>query len=157
MSNPPRRERWAGLGDQLRGSSQVRLSDDEREGAVRELNEHFATGRLTATEHHQRSEQAWAARTRGDLAPLFRDLPTRPDVRGGQYLRPGSPYAQQPRQTRRRGGLPTPVVVLIAIIGAMLLLANLPILLLIGIAWLIVSSHTRNRRTFRYGGGWQRR
>jgi TM2 domain-containing membrane protein YozV len=53
----------------------VRIGNSEREAAVRELGEHFAEGRLDADEYEERAAAAYAAKTDGDLAPLFKDLP----------------------------------------------------------------------------------
>jgi TM2 domain-containing membrane protein YozV len=53
----------------------VRIGNAEREAAVRELGEHYATGRLDATEYEERTTAAYAARTADDLEPLFADLP----------------------------------------------------------------------------------
>jgi hypothetical protein len=55
--------------------AQVRIGDAERESAVTALGEHYAAGRLTKEEFDERSGVAWSARTSGDLAPLFTDLP----------------------------------------------------------------------------------
>ena len=55
--------------------AQVRIGDAERESAVTALGEHYAAGRLTKEEFDERSGVAWSARTAGDLAPLFTDLP----------------------------------------------------------------------------------
>ena len=66
----------------------IRLSDAEREAAAADLGEHFAQGRLTADEHAERLEQVWGAKTRGEIAPIFRDLP--------------SPYAAVARRTAGR-------------------------------------------------------
>ena len=46
------------------------------EAAAADLGEHFAQGRLTADEHAERLEQVWSAKTRGEVAPIFRDLPS---------------------------------------------------------------------------------
>jgi Flp pilus assembly protein TadB len=61
--------------------SQLRIGDQERETAARELGEHFALGRITAEEHSERLEQIWAARTQAELAPVFADLPRPAGVR----------------------------------------------------------------------------
>jgi hypothetical protein len=53
----------------------VRIGDVEREEAARALGEHFATGRLDREEYDERLASAFAAKTWGDLAPVFRDLP----------------------------------------------------------------------------------
>ena len=55
--------------------AQVRIGDAERESAVTALGEHYAAGRLTKEEYDERTDVAWSARTSGDLAPLFTDLP----------------------------------------------------------------------------------
>ncbi len=55
----------------------IRLSDAEREAAAADLGEHFAQGRLTADEHAERLEQIWAAKTRGEVAPIFPTCPAR--------------------------------------------------------------------------------
>lgn len=72
----------------------LRLSHDERERAVTALQSHAAQGRLTDEELQTRSAAARSAVTRGDLAPLFADLP------GGLHLdpQPGAPaaYPQPP-------------------------------------------------------------
>ncbi|UAJ77847.1 DUF1707 domain-containing protein [Leifsonia sp. ZF2019] len=53
----------------------LRLSNDERERAVAALQSHAAAGRLDDAELQSRVASARAAVTRGDLAPLFADLP----------------------------------------------------------------------------------
>ena len=52
-----------------------RLSNAEREEAVSALERANADGRITAAELSERSSAARSAVTRGDLAPLFADLP----------------------------------------------------------------------------------
>lgn len=53
----------------------LRLSNDERERAVAALQAHAGQGRLNDAELQSRTAAARAAVTRGDLAPLFADLP----------------------------------------------------------------------------------
>jgi Domain of unknown function (DUF1707) len=55
--------------------SDLRVSDTDRDRAISELSEHFEAGRLTQDEFDERSGRALRARTEGDLAALFRDLP----------------------------------------------------------------------------------
>lgn len=105
-----------------RQAAQLRIGDVEREQAAAELGEHYAQGRLAPDEHADRLEQVWAARTRAELAPVFRDLP------GGAYgARPtGQPTAapvagrQEPRWRSRRPPVPlfaaVPILVLVAIV-----------------------------------------
>lgn len=58
----------------------LRLSNDERERAVAALQSHAAQGRLTDEELQARSAAARSAVTRGDLTPLFADLPGGPQL-----------------------------------------------------------------------------
>lgn len=53
----------------------IRLSDNERMTALQALGTHFADGRLDISEFNERTEKAAVARTRGELRPLFDDLP----------------------------------------------------------------------------------
>lgn len=138
------------LGDQVGADSRLRIGDDEREAAVRHLGEHYATGRLTADEHEERTELAWSAKTRADLTPLFRDLPVTSD--GAQFLAPPD-SARASRPSPRRGAIPTPIVVLLAVIAATLLVSALPILLIIAVAWWVISGHARSRWGHRHDGG----
>jgi len=56
----------------------VRVDADERERAATALQTHYIAGRLTHDELDDRVSQAYAARTRGDLASLLGDLPALP-------------------------------------------------------------------------------
>src|SRR4051794_12213255 len=93
----------------------IRLSDAEREAAAADLGEHFAQGRLTADEHAERLEQVWAAKPRGEIAPIFRDLPSR-------YAAVSAPATV--REDRNwnaglrpfRGGVPAPLLVVLALL-----------------------------------------
>jgi Flp pilus assembly protein TadB len=80
-------------------NDRLRIGDAEREAAAQELGEHFALGRITAEEHAERLEQIMTARTEGDLAPAFRDLP-RPRAAQQQPPRPAAP---SPVARRDRG------------------------------------------------------
>lgn len=83
----------------------LRLSDDERERAVAALQTHAAQGRLTDAELASRSTAARAAVTRGDLAPLFSDLPGPLNLAGGAGAAPAgpAPYAAWPGAGARAG------------------------------------------------------
>jgi hypothetical protein len=56
----------------------VRVDSDERERAAAALHAHYIAGRLNHEELDERVSQAYAARTRGDLASLLADLPALP-------------------------------------------------------------------------------
>ena len=53
----------------------LRVSDADRDRALRELSEAFEAGRITAGEFDQRSGQALGARTGKELTALLADLP----------------------------------------------------------------------------------
>ncbi|BDB61589.1 MULTISPECIES: DUF1707 SHOCT-like domain-containing protein [Rhodococcus] len=59
---------------------EIRIGTAEREEAVALLGEHFAAGRLSLAEFDERVALATQATVRGDLVPLFADLPSAPAV-----------------------------------------------------------------------------
>ena len=70
----------------------TRASDAERERVVELLRIASTEGRLSVDELEERTAHAFGARTRGDLAPLTRDLPGAPVRR-----RPGRTVARPRR------------------------------------------------------------
>lgn len=56
----------------------VRVGDSERSAALDRLGTLFADGYLEVSEFDERTAQAAVARTRGELATLFDDLPDQP-------------------------------------------------------------------------------
>jgi DUF1707 SHOCT-like domain/2TM domain len=60
---------------------QIRPSEHARRRAGAALREHYADGRLDDVELERRVELAYAARSRGELKALFRDLPWDPRSR----------------------------------------------------------------------------
>jgi hypothetical protein len=52
------------------------IGDADRDATAAELGEHFAAGRLTLDELHDRLGQVLGARTRGQLLHVMADLPT---------------------------------------------------------------------------------
>lgn len=79
----------------------LRVSDAERERVVAALGPHYAAGRLTLEEYGERVDEAWAARTHGELGRALRDLPAAPHptheeapdrrARPGRRWPPGAP------------------------------------------------------------------
>jgi hypothetical protein len=57
---------------------EIRVADADRERTVVELREHAVAGRLTLEEFGERVDQAYAARTRGELDVVLRELPAAP-------------------------------------------------------------------------------
>ena len=116
----------------------LRISDAEREQAAAELGEHYAQGRLTLEEHADRLDQVWAARTRGELLPIFRDLPSR-------YTMAPTAYPVGPtRMPGRRRGLPGPLMVVLAVLVLFTVVTHLPLILLgLVVWWFLVARHRR--------------
>lgn len=55
--------------------TEIRVSDAERNSAIDALGEHLSAGRLTIDEYGDRSARVTVARTAGDVAAQFHDLP----------------------------------------------------------------------------------
>lgn len=77
-------------------ASSLRLSNADRDAAVSALSRAHADGRISADEFSERSATAKTAITRGDLAPLFADLPVA--VHGPDSVPPSS-FAASPAGT----------------------------------------------------------
>jgi len=57
------------------GNAAIRASDADRDRAAAALREHLAAGRLTIEEFDDRLDQAYAAKTLGELDQVMADLP----------------------------------------------------------------------------------
>lgn len=100
---------------------QLRISDADRESAVNLLSEQYALGRLSRDEFDERSDAVWSARTQGDLAPVFADLPVRSTPRPTR-LPAGAPH--RPRWW------PVPLAPVLAALVLLTVLTHLPFVLL---------------------------
>ncbi len=67
----------SGSGDPARprGPHGLRIGDDERDDAAADLGEHYAAGRLSLDELHERLDAVLAAKTFGHLTRIMTDLP----------------------------------------------------------------------------------
>jgi len=75
----------------------TRASDQDRERTAGALGRHYAAGRLTLEEFQERLDQAYAAKTLGQLDDLMADLP------GGDLGQiPGQPGGGNQRLPERR-------------------------------------------------------
>ncbi len=111
----------------------LRVGDEEREVAAAALGEAYSLGRLDDAEYHERLDAAWTSRTRNDLDALFHDLPV-----------PGpTPVPVAPT----RGSLPTPVVVVLVVLGV-LLVGREPWLLVVAllVGFVLLKQHRRRAR-----------
>jgi Domain of unknown function (DUF1707)/Cell wall-active antibiotics response 4TMS YvqF len=61
-------------------NSQLRASDSDREQAAAVVNAALAEGRLSVTEHSERLDAIYRAKTHAEIAPLINDLPARGDA-----------------------------------------------------------------------------
>ncbi len=95
-----------------------RLSDAERAEALDALAEHVRTGRLDLVEYDERSAAVSAAKTRGDLAPVFSDLPDpRPAVLGLAPSTEAVPAAVPPLTLGRRlAAMAVPAATVLAVV-----------------------------------------
>jgi hypothetical protein len=144
MSNPP----WAAGYTRRRGGAanpNLRVSDAERADVADRLSKHYGDGRLDQAEFNERMERAMSAKTHGDFAGLFADLPDLPD--GAE---PGvSPRANVTRPPSRspmfRLVLLILIVVVAALLGQALIHSFFPWLLLAVIAFLWLRNGPRRR------------
>jgi len=126
----------------------IRLSDAERDAAAADLGEHFAQGRLTVDEHADRLEQVWRARTRGEIAPIFKDLPSPYSSR----LAPQSERRDEPRYWNSglrpfRRGVPAPLLLVLALLIVASVVTHFPfVLVAFGVLWFLVLRHHGARR-----------
>ncbi len=93
----------------------LRASDADRAAVVAQLKEHYEAGRLTLAEMEERTRQAYAARTQGELDGLLQDLPP-PAAPSHPSPPPTADTAPPPRNGLRRqlGGY---VVVMVFLVG----------------------------------------
>jgi Domain of unknown function (DUF1707) len=86
----------------------VRVGDADREAIAAQLREHYADGRLTLEELNERLDQVFAAKTKGDLNTVMRDLPQPAGMPYGGAAWPGTawpgPMAPRPGQDYGHGG-----------------------------------------------------
>ncbi len=76
----------------------MRIGDADREIAMKALGDHMSAGRITLDEYGDRSAQVAAAKTRGELAGLFTDLPAPHPVFGEPPKQAPAPVPKPPGQ-----------------------------------------------------------
>ena len=110
--SPSSAQQWT---RRIRYSDQhIRVSDAERNSVAELLGHHYADGRLDQAEFDERISRTMAAKTRGDLAGLFDDLPE-PGPSGAGPVGPGPADSVQSRGPRRRGGIVRPLLLLLLV------------------------------------------
>lgn len=88
----------------------MRIGNQQREEAIRALNDHFAAGRIEIGEYEQRVAYASAAQTITELGSLFADLPQPhpPFLLAPPPPQYGTAYAPPPAYTPPSGYGPAP-------------------------------------------------
>lgn len=95
-------------------AAQMRVSDADRDRVLTELSEHFQAGRLTNDEMQERTDQALAAKTVGDLSGLLSDLPA------PYSAAPPPAAAPQPSMPARRMPAVAGVIAVLALLAVVL-------------------------------------
>ncbi len=122
------------------GPTEVRIGDSERQAAARQLQQHFADGRLSWEELDERLAVAYAARVNAELATLFTDLP---------MLAPPAPPPPPPRSrfqnaAARLGSVDVRKLVLLALAAAVAIGVTHGIVIPIVAIWWFVAGHHRH-------------
>jgi hypothetical protein len=96
----------------------IRVSDADRNAVAEQLGAHYADGRLDQAEFDDRISRTMAAKTRGDLAGLFDDLPDpHPGSAGAAGAAgPGGAAAPYIRPRRRSGAFRSLILLAIVIV-----------------------------------------
>ena len=145
MSNPP----WAGGYARRRSgpaNPELRVSDAERAEVADKLSKHYGEGRLDQAEFNERMERAMGAKTRGDFAGLFSDLPDMTEPGAAPAAPANRPKSRSPMY---RLVLLILIIVAAALLGQALLHSFFPWLLLAVVAflWLRNGPGRRNHNT----------
>jgi hypothetical protein len=96
--------------------SDLRIADEDRERAAREIREHFAAGRLTEEELDERVHAVYQARTADELDRLRADLPRLPATAAEQRAELVARRRDlQRRLLQQTGGALVPFAICVAI------------------------------------------
>lgn len=139
MSSPP----WTAGYQSRRRNPDMRVSDAERTDVADRLSKHYGDGRLDQAEFNERMERAMNAKTQGDFAGLFADLP---DLTEPGTATPVPVHRPQSRSPMYRLALIILIIVAAAIIGHALVHSFFPWLLLALVAFLLLRRSQRNHR-----------
>jgi Domain of unknown function (DUF1707) len=146
MSNPP----WAAGYTRRRcgaANPNLRVSDAERADVADRLSKHYGDGRLDQAEFNERMERAMSAKTHGDFAGLFADLPDLPDRAEPGTSPPANVTSPPSRSPMFRLITLILIVVAAALLGQALIHSFFPWLLLIAVvAFLLLRNSDRRRR-----------
>ena len=85
-------------------TSSLRVSDQDREEAARQIREHYAAGRLSEDELNERLEAVYGSRTEADLAAVRADLPALPATRAAGLTELRARRSQLQRRLLQQSG-----------------------------------------------------
>jgi Domain of unknown function (DUF1707) len=88
----------------LRGPHALRIGDAERDAAATDLGEHYAAGRLTLDELHERLDAVFSAKTFGQLTRIMADLPGQGLLAWRSAWHRTGPHRTGPHGTGPHGG-----------------------------------------------------
>jgi hypothetical protein len=123
-------------------TDEVRVGNAERDAAATQLGAHLTAGRLQWDEYDQRLQAAYAAKTRGDLARLFLDLP---EEEARARRRRASASADRPPIVAILLGLALGLWLLVKFTGLVTFVVTF-ILIRFAIGMLMTGPHGRGRR-----------
>ncbi|HEX7995593.1 MAG TPA: DUF1707 domain-containing protein [Streptosporangiaceae bacterium] len=112
MNNPP----WSSVYPSRRRGGfnpDLRVSDAERADVADRLSKHYGEGRLDQAEFNDRMERAMSAKTMGDFAGLFSDLP--------EITEPGQQQSVPATRSSCRSPMSKILLLILIIVGAAIL------------------------------------
>lgn len=121
----------------MNAPSGLRIGNDERDAAIKALDEHMSAGRLDPDEYGQRVAEASVARTREDLDPLFADLPEPHPFAAPPPLRTGR-LATADRTLRRLSGESPAVRLALVVLAVAAVIIALPFALAAAVLFFVV-------------------
>jgi hypothetical protein len=129
------------MDDMTAPSTNLRIGNDERDAAIKALDEHLNAGRLDPEEYGQRVAQASVARTREGLDELFVDLPGPhpfPAAAAPASWRPpaGRPVADRALRTFTGQGVLVRVAMLV--LAAVVIMVAIPFAVVAGVLFFVV-------------------
>jgi len=129
------------MDDMTAPSTNLRIGNDERDAAIKALDQHLNAGRLDAEEYGQRVAQASVARTREGLDELFVDLPGPhpfPAATASVSWRgpAGRPVADRALRTFTGQGVLVRIAMLV--VAAVVIMVAIPLAIVAGVLFFVV-------------------
>ncbi len=133
-------------GNRRRGGHQnpgLRVSDAERADVADRLSKHYGDGRLDQAEFNERMERAMNAKTQGDFAGLFTDLPdlTEPGAAASAPVSYQPPRSHSPMY---RIAMIVLIIVAAVVVSHLVFNSFFPWLLIALVGFLWLRHHERN-------------